>query len=182
MAQNEVEDMQKMKREAEKAEVYINDLNDISSNGIIYAGTDAQNKPLQALVAKNRNNGYCITLVYTDTYKKQIYHFQDNSSRSFVRTCNNDIWTQWAEQVSIVETITNANGTAIKYSDGTMICTLDIRVTDQTINGQYGNTVLYTGWRKWTYPAQFIELPVVTCGMFKWRNRWKLGRCISSYN
>ena len=64
------------------------------------------------------------------------------------------------------ETITNENGTAIKFSDGTMICTLNTTVTDQAINRAYGS--LYWGSRNWTYPAAFIEKPVVDCSIFKW--------------
>ena len=42
-----------------------------------------------------------------------------------------------------IETITNENGTAIKYSDGWMICLLDTTVTDQAINRQYSTTSLF---------------------------------------
>ena len=38
-----------------------------------------------------------------------------------------------------IERIENSNGTAIKFPDGTMICTLDITVTDQAINNSYGD-------------------------------------------
>lgn len=64
------------------------------------------------------------------------------------------------------ETITNENGTAIKFADGTMICTLNITVTDQAISNAYSN--VFTGIRDWTYPVPFVEKPSVTCGMFKW--------------
>ena len=64
------------------------------------------------------------------------------------------------------EIITNENGTAIKFADGTMICTLNITVTDQAISNAYSN--VFTGIRDWTYPVPFVEKPSVTCGMFKW--------------
>ena len=64
------------------------------------------------------------------------------------------------------ETITNENGTAIKFADGTMICTLQTKVTDQAINGAYGN--LFQGTRVWDFPVAFIETPSVTCGCFQW--------------
>ena len=38
------------------------------------------------------------------------------------------------------EIITNANGTAVKFADGTMICTLNITVIDQAIDTKYGDT------------------------------------------
>lgn len=64
------------------------------------------------------------------------------------------------------ETITNTNGTAIKFSDGTMICILNETVTDQAIDNAYGS--IYQAQRVWTFPEMFIETPCVTCGMFKW--------------
>lgn len=67
-----------------------------------------------------------------------------------------------------IERIENENGTAIKFSDGTMICTLRTTVTDQAIDSQYGNTALYTGRRTWTFPAAFTQKPSVTCSQFHW--------------
>ena len=67
-----------------------------------------------------------------------------------------------------IETITNENGTAIKYPDGWMICLLDTTVTDQALNRQYSNTSLFFGTRTWTFPVQFIEKPIVNCGRFQW--------------
>ena len=64
------------------------------------------------------------------------------------------------------ENITNENGTAIKFADGTMICTLETTVTDQAINNAYGN--VFMGTRNWNYPVPFIEKPCVFCGIFKW--------------
>ena len=64
------------------------------------------------------------------------------------------------------ETITNENGTAIKFSNGTMICFMYITVTDQAISNAYSN--VFTGIRDWTYPVPFVEKPSITCGMFKW--------------
>lgn len=65
-----------------------------------------------------------------------------------------------------IETITNENGTATKFPDGTMICTLDTVVTDQAINTSYGS--IYIGSRTWTFPVPFISRPVASCGVFRW--------------
>ncbi len=64
------------------------------------------------------------------------------------------------------EIITNENGTAIKYPDGTMICTLQTTVTDQAIDNAYGN--LYQAQRVWNFPVPFIEKPAVSCSEFQW--------------
>ena len=68
----------------------------------------------------------------------------------------------------VQESGSNSNGNYIKFSDGTMICTLDIKVTDQAIGSKYGNSALYYGNRTWTFPVAFSELPVVSCGCFRW--------------
>lgn len=65
-----------------------------------------------------------------------------------------------------IERIENENGTAIKFPDGTMICTLEKTVTDQAINGAYGS--LFQSIRVWTFPVPFIETPAVSCSQFQW--------------
>ena len=68
----------------------------------------------------------------------------------------------------VQESGSNANGSYIKFSDGTMICYLNITVTDQAIDTQYGTSSLYFGRRTWTFPVAFIKEPNVSCGQFKW--------------
>jgi hypothetical protein len=70
------------------------------------------------------------------------------------------------DAVAIDSTGTNANGTYIRYVDGTQICWVRMNVTDQAINTAYGS--LFQGVRTWTYPATFIDVPAVSCGEFKW--------------
>lgn len=66
----------------------------------------------------------------------------------------------------ILETATNANGTYVKYADGTMICWHRETVTNQAISTAYSS--LFLGTRTWTFPATFIADPVVNCGEGKW--------------
>lgn len=54
-----------------------------------------------------------------------------------------------------IQTITNENGTAIKFPDGTMICTTARR------EGTYDGSNL-TYMADWTYPVPFISVPIVT--------------------
>ena len=69
--------------------------------------------------------------------------------------------------VSIVASGSNTNGKYIKFYDGTMIQWNYMEVTDQAINGSYGN--LYDGTRVITYPVAFVgDTPVLSCPMFKW--------------
>ena len=80
----------------------------------------------------------------------------------------------------IVESGSNNNGNYIKFADGTMICYLNITVTDQAINNQYGTSALYFGTRIWTFPQTFISAPVVICGSFRWSTGASWGTVIET--
>lgn len=67
---------------------------------------------------------------------------------------------------AVIEAGSNPNGAYVKFADGTMICTLSITVTDQSISDAYGT--IFQGSRSWVFPMAFIAAPVVTCGTFKW--------------
>jgi hypothetical protein len=64
----------------------------------------------------------------------------------------------------IVDSGSNANGSYVRFSDGTQICWQSVTVTDQAIDTAYGS--LYLGSRNFTFPAAFIAVPTVTCGSF----------------
>jgi len=84
--------------------------------------------------------------------------------------------------VGLIESGSNENGDYIKFADGTMICTLDITVTDQAIDKSYGSSGLYTGNRTWTFPFEFIEAPNVSCSRFTWGTGASWGTSGSSTN
>lgn len=61
-----------------------------------------------------------------------------------------------------IVTVTNANGTAIKYPDGTMICTLDYTatgITPTTVAVQ--GLTQYTHAYSWIFPHAFIDTTTV---------------------
>ncbi|MFD2641875.1 hypothetical protein [Pseudomonas japonica] len=68
---------------------------------------------------------------------------------------------------AVFERGSNANGDYVKFADGSMICFLNISVTDQAINSQYTAGV-YQGTRAWFYPVSFAVPPTVTPGAFTW--------------
>ncbi|EKT4527577.1 hypothetical protein QEM33_000097 [Pseudomonas putida] len=80
-------------------------------------------------------------------------------------------WGSWAKLLESTDfvTVTNANGTAIRFPDGTQICLLNISVTDQAIDSSYssGAMQLYQGVRSWTFPAVFTTPPTVIPGAFR---------------
>ena len=67
---------------------------------------------------------------------------------------------------NVVESGSNANGNWVKYADGTMICSVEMVVTDQAIDSSYSD--IYIGSRPWTFPLAFVEAYVAVCGQFKW--------------
>jgi hypothetical protein len=62
------------------------------------------------------------------------------------------------------ETIVNSNGTAIKYSDGTMICHNRL-ATIQTANSATGS-LFYSSGLSITFPATFISVPSISVGCY----------------
>lgn len=59
---------------------------------------------------------------------------------------------------AIIESGSNANGEYVKFADGTMICT---RVGSAGWNGEILRGTNYRWSSSWTFPAQFIDKPVV---------------------
>lgn len=66
-----------------------------------------------------------------------------------------------SEETDIIEKGVNANGTYIKYKDGTLICRFCLDT--KTINTGY-HFVSET----WAYPAKFIEIPNVQATANNW--------------
>lgn len=61
-----------------------------------------------------------------------------------------------------IETITNSNGTAIKYPDGTMICTQKISVQGAKDWSAWGPLFTNPVTNMPNFPVNFIDIPVVT--------------------
>lgn len=61
----------------------------------------------------------------------------------------------------------NANGSYIRFYDGTQICWQNISLTTVAINTAYGS--LFQGTYNWTFPASFVGASTaVHCSHFKW--------------
>ena len=82
----------------------------------------------------------------------------------------------------IVEIIKNENGTAIKYSDGTMICRKNVPVTNATIGTNWGGGIyisgtLYIG----SFAESFIEPPDYTYSWVSKKSAWLMPQGGGSY-
>ncbi len=76
----------------------------------------------------------------------------------------------------ITESGSNANGSYIKFDDGTMICSISKTVT-ASINTAYGS--IYYGTYRWDFPEPFVDIPAVSCSQFKWGNSASWGSSVS---
>lgn len=104
--------------------------------------------------------GYLFTKYMNENYMLQEFIPTDASS-IWIRKKTQAGLFDWQEVYPGIETITNENGTAIKYPDGTMICksvqdlgTLNYK---QHENGTYWTGVYHT----WTFPVEFASNDIV---------------------
>ena len=102
----------------------------------------------------------------------QKINFQDLPSTTTPLSANNlnQLQTNVENAINgVIESGSNANGSYVKYSDGTLIQYNNATVNDQAISNQYGNTGLYTGTRTITFPISFLDTNYSAfCGEFKW--------------
>lgn len=102
----------------------------------------------------------------------QKINFQDLPSTATPLSANNlnQLQTNVENAINgVIESGSNANGSYVKYNDGTLIQYNSTTVNDQAINNQYGNTALYTGTRTVTFPIPFLNTNYSAfCGEFKW--------------
>lgn len=66
---------------------------------------------------------------------------------------------------AILETATNANGTYIKYADGTMICTKSVSIASAAITTGTGSLFFYSAASQ-SFAATFSAVPVVHIGAY----------------
>lgn len=66
---------------------------------------------------------------------------------------------QKLEKESIIETITNSNGTAIKFADGTMICTKSMSFQNVAITQKVGELYQSSALNLGNWAQSFIETP-----------------------
>lgn len=77
-----------------------------------------------------------------------------------------EIFTAGKRVTAIHEMGENANGSYIKYVDGTMMCWLSVSPTTVSLTSAYGS--FYTGTYTWTFPSTFVGSPSVQCSAFRW--------------
>ncbi len=115
----------------------------------------------------------------TSTYVVQVAHV-GSGWRRFTRTSvdNGTTWSAWREDYNrsnivgvvsqsagvptgaIIETTINANGTYVRYADGTQVCSAVLSITDTIAVGHMGG--FRNAGSTWTFPAPFISAPAVT--------------------
>ena len=64
-----------------------------------------------------------------------------------------------AEKSLSSEIVENENGTAIKYSDGTMICTRTIEVNNVSVSQAWGSLFYYQDYTEYRFAQEFKDIP-----------------------
>lgn len=109
-------------------------------------------------------NGYLFTHRYRDDYIYQKY--TTIYGNSYERVKNAGVWENWIKTspIEIIETITNDNGTAIKFSNGTMICEHIIQGNSfncsANVSGRYyfsDTNSNVENEKQWIFPVEFIS-------------------------
>lgn len=145
------------------------DLNVFPGTGSYKFGSSAANNPAATF-------GTVQVTMYDATNWTQLVISTSSPGVVFTRSSVNGSIQPWVRQY--IETVTNANGTAVKYPDGTMICrfTDTVRtVTPNTwLNGLYISTA-----KSFTFPVQFVgEVPVVVSSTTGPINSHCIGICM----
>lgn len=68
------------------------------------------------------------------------------------------------EGKAVIESGSNENGEWVKFSDGTMICTVYKQTILEKTLSAYGS--LYQTTQDWIFPVPFINQPTASCGEF----------------
>lgn len=124
-----------------------NDCNTAKTSGKYIVPQGTLNSPINAY-------GTLDVSVYNNSSATQIYTALDvNGPQLYFRSQAAGVWLPWTRVGT--ETITNANGTATKFPDGTMICSL--------VNKDSGVTALYEG-AFYVSPAVPFVFPVAFVG------------------
>ncbi len=129
----------------------LSDLNVFPGTGHYKFWSSAANNPAATF-------GTVQVAMYDATNWTQLVISTNSPGVVFTRSSVNGSIQPWVRQY--IETVTNANGTAVKYPDGTMICYMT-QTTVFTANQGYGS-LFASAAAGFDYPATFIYPPAVT--------------------
>lgn len=127
------------------------DINTIEDTSYYYC-SNCENSPLE--------NGYLFTQFLSRDYIYQTFINVSNAG-SYERVKVNGVWGDW-KQLGHIETITNENGTAIKYSDGTMICRKNKGFSGVSISNAWGGLYYSEDINCGAFAQDFVGIPTVT--------------------
>lgn len=116
--------------------------------------------------------GYVLTLKYTSVYHAQLF-FRTTSPDKYYRVQVNGTWTPWAKwhdnatmlgtvsqsggvpTGAIIERGSNANGSYVRFADGTQICHFNGTDPNYATTAS-GSIYIGNGSVTWTFPAAFV--------------------------
>lgn len=135
---------QRIKGYGEVAKQVFGDYNTMCGNVTgFYRSTTTQNAPYKQSSADDGSNWFFIIhIAHSENYQMQIAspYFKEGL---YYRNMLNGTWGEWVEVINKPETGSNANGSWVKYPDGTMVCTQQIELTNVNVNNVWGSWYTY---------------------------------------
>lgn len=125
--------------------------NDYRRSGSYYFGTGNTNTP--------NNKSYIRTFISGGGNDCTQIASSVIDNLAWIRTSSNGTdFSPWEQIVTITESGSNSNGTYIKYSDGTMICTKTLNLTNVPFNYQQGALYFCPNQSLGATPATFTTI------------------------
>lgn len=154
------------------------DLNTMLNAGNYWTPVNTTNGPYAS--GTGNAQGYLEVIPHTTTgYLIQRFTSINAPTVTWLRRQGAGVWADWEQQFTqstivgtvdqtggkptgaIIQYVNNANGQAIKYADGTLICWQRRTVSTVCNSGAYGQ-LFYAPYVTLTYPVPFVgEIPVV---------------------
>ncbi len=148
---------------------HIDDLDAIDMPTGFYRFSGGTTGPRPIGVGGATNGGVLLIRANASSFVQFLWRNQDTTTGLYHRKYKDLAWSEWVELYNtttivgtvsetggvptgaIIESGSNANGTYIRYADGTQICTHSVSLA--YLNASRLQAV-------WTYPAQFVSAPV----------------------
>lgn len=130
-------------------------LNDYKTEGFYY---NNQNAEVATILNIPEEKAFSLLVERHAGIKQTFTTFSSSSFNIYVRNFYNGTWGDWVSILPV--TVTNDNGTATKFPDGTMICTNRINIANVPITVAEGNIYRSGVLDEFpNFPAGFIDNP-----------------------
>lgn len=132
------------------------DLNDYFSAGFYYV---PYNNNAETIKNCPTNMAFTLTCYRHAGTKQVLTEYMTSGQRTWTRNYYNGSWGEWKEEIHVEWWGRNSNGTAIKYSNGIMVCFHYQNYTPNwTQRNNVGGLTLWFNSTQWYFPASFRDV------------------------